>query len=188
MSEEQKQGGDEPFDANAFEHAQEKEKLASQKEDLTSIVTTHEIEGAGETPITKLDILSSQWRRTAVQILKDLDAEAYEKYRTMKYPDGAESKPDLATRKKAYGFAVEAFLDLSYTEIEPDQPSKLQVVGESWRQHAVQLLRIMDPEGYAAYRKMKYEAGKNPSLDVRKAAYKCALLRFLNASYKLAGF
>ena len=175
------------FDANAFEHKQEAEKLTELKDDLTSVVTSHKVEGVGETPVTKLDILSSRWRQTASQILKTIDADAYAKYRTMKYPDGPESTPGLPTRKKAYAFAVRRFLDLTYTEIEPDEPTKAQVVGEGWRQQAVQLLRVIDPDGYAEYRKMKYGQGKTPDLKTRKAAYAFAVARFLEASYKLAG-
>ena len=181
---------DQPFDANAFEHAQEKEKLAALKDDLGSAVAMTEIkEGQGETLITKLDVVSSRWRQMAVHVLKQLDEESYAEYRKLKYGEAGEvTDPDIAQRKKAYRFAVTRFLDLSYTEIEPDAPSQLQVAGEMWRQQAVQLLKIVDPEAYAEYRKMKYGAGKSPDLDVRKAAYKFALLRFLDASYKIAGF
>ncbi len=106
----------------------------------------------------------------------------------MKDPDGPGSKPDLTTRKKAYAFAARRFLDISYTEIEPDAPTKLQAAGEHWRQQAVQLLRVIDPDGYAEYRKRKYGKGKTPNLKTRKAAYAFAVGRFLEASYKVAGF
>ena len=103
---------DMPFDANAFEHAQEVEKLAALKEDLNTPVTTHEIEGVGETPITKLDIVSHAWRRTATNVLQVIDPEGYAAYRRMKY--GAGKNPDHATRMKAYEFAVRRFLRVSY--------------------------------------------------------------------------
>ncbi len=104
--------GDKPFDANAFEHAKEKEKLAAAKEDLTTPVTTHEIEGVGETLVTKLDIISHGWRQTAVRLLRVLDPEAYQRYRKLKY--GAGKNPDHRTRMKAYQFAVARFLEASY--------------------------------------------------------------------------
>lgn len=176
------------FDANAFEHAQEVDKLAALKDDLGSVVTSHDVAGVGETPITKLDVLSSRWRQTCVAILKAEDKDAYEKYRAMKYPDGKGSKPDLPTRRKAYAFAARRLLDISYTEIEPDAPSNLQAAGEHWRQQAVQLLRVIDPDGYAEYRKRKYGKGKSPDLKTRKAAYAFAIAAFLEASYKIAGF
>jgi hypothetical protein len=179
--------GEGAFDANAFEHAQEAEKLSEMKDKLTSVVTSHKVEGVGETPVTGLDILSSRWRQTAAQILKKISPDDYAKYRDMKYPDGDGSKPDLATRKKAYAFAVRRFLDLTYTEIEPDEPTKAQAIGEGWRQQAVKVLHVIDPEGYKEYRQRKYGTSETPDLKTRKAAYAFAVARFLEASYKLAG-
>jgi hypothetical protein len=104
---------DQPFDANAFENQQESEKLEQMKAHLTEPVTAHHIEGTeGETPITRLDMLSSQWRQTATHLLKVIDPKAYAKYREMKYAGGP--NPDHATRMAAYKFAVHAFLDASY--------------------------------------------------------------------------
>jgi hypothetical protein len=181
-------GGEGAFDANAFEKKQEAVKLAAAAEDLKSVVTSHDIEGVGETPISKLDIISSRWRQTAAQALKAENPEGYEEYRTLKYPDGPDSKPDFATRKKAYRFAVLRFLNISYTAVEPDQPTQVQVVGESWRQCAVQLLKVLDVDAYAEYRKRKYGKSKSPDLKTRRAAYAFACDRFLDVSYKLAGF
>lgn len=104
---------DTPFDANAFEHQQEQQQIEAAKADLTTPITMHHIEGTdGETPITRLDMMSSQWRRTATGILKIIDPKAYKTYREMKYANG--SSPDHATRLKAYEFAVIAFLRASY--------------------------------------------------------------------------
>ncbi len=189
MGETKKPDGDEDaFDANAFEKQKEAEKLAAVQDDLQSVVTTQEIDGVGLQPITKLDALSSRWRQMATAILKKEDPDAYVKYRGLKYPDGPESKSDLVTRKKAYAFAMRHFLDISYTETEPDTPTVMQAAGEHWRQQAVQLLRVIDADAYAEYRKRKYSKGKEPDLKTRKAAYAYAIAAFLEASYKIAGF
>ncbi len=60
----------------------------------------------------RIDMVSHQWRQTAVQLLKVLDPKAYQKYREMKYKNGKE--PDLKARMKAYKFAIMRFLELSY--------------------------------------------------------------------------
>jgi hypothetical protein len=107
------QDQDGAFDANAFEKQQDAEKLEAAKQHLTTPVTAHHIEGTeGETPITQLDIISTQWRQTATRILKVINPEAYAKYREMKYAGGP--SPDHATRMKAYEYAVIEFLHASY--------------------------------------------------------------------------
>ncbi len=103
---------DVPFDANSFEKKQKADKLAAAKEDLTTPVTTHKIEGVGETLVTKLDIISHGWRQTAVRLLRVLDPDGYQQYRKLKY--GAGKNPDHRTRMKAYQFAVARFLDVGY--------------------------------------------------------------------------
>jgi hypothetical protein len=68
-------------------------------------------EGAdGQTyPVTRLDCIHTQWRQTATSLLRLLDSESYKKYREMKYANGP--NPDLATRKAAYMFAFEKFME-----------------------------------------------------------------------------
>mgnify|MGYP001810430552 CR=1 FL=1 len=46
-------------------------------------------------------------------MLKRLDRDGYEEYKRMKY--GQSGNPDLATRKRAYAFAAQRFLELTYT-------------------------------------------------------------------------
>ena len=61
---------------------------------------------------TKLDAISHVWRRIAVDALRVVDPDAYAKYRRLKYGKG--QTPDLATRRRAYEFAIKRFLELSY--------------------------------------------------------------------------
>ena len=100
------------FDANAFEHAQEAKKLEAIKRKLTEPITMIQGADGKDYGVSRLDFVGHQWRRTAVELLKVLDPEAHKEYRSMKYRGG--SKPDLATRRKAYEFAVRRFLELSY--------------------------------------------------------------------------
>lgn len=96
----------------AKKSVKKKSKLDAQKADL--LAPRGEVPGDdGETyTITKLDMVSSQWRQAAVQILRILDPEGYAHYRKLKYEKG--QKPDLKTRKKAYSYAIRRFLDISY--------------------------------------------------------------------------
>ena len=103
---------DDLFNPNAYEDKQEAEALAAMKEDLNSVVTIHEIEGAGQTPVTKLDIISHSWRQTATRLLRVIDEDSWIRYKALKYAGG--DNPDHATRMKAYEFAVIAFLRASY--------------------------------------------------------------------------
>ena len=103
---------DAEFDPQAYEHAREAGKLAAIKEKLTEPVALVEGADGKDYAATRLDAIGHQWRRTAVELLKVLDPEAHEEYREIKYRAGL--KPDLATRRKAYGFAVRRFLELSY--------------------------------------------------------------------------
>ena len=111
MSEDGKQ-----FDANAFEKKQEAEKLAEQREALLTAVAFAVVqEGQEPTPITRLDVLSSNWRQMAARLLKVIDPESYAKYRAMKYgSDGQNRNPEFAARKRAYQFAIRRFLETSY--------------------------------------------------------------------------
>lgn len=100
------------FDPQAYEHAQEVTKLEAMKQKLTEPLTM--IQGADGKyyAASQLDAIGHQWRRTAVELLKVLDPKAYGKYREIKY--GAGPNPGLATRRRAYAFAVRRFLELSY--------------------------------------------------------------------------
>lgn len=88
-----------------------KEKAA--KQHLTTVVQTHKGEDGKEYPVTPLNIQSHGWRRFAVECVRLLDPVAYEKYRQMKYSAGP--NPDLETRREAYRFIIDRFLELSYT-------------------------------------------------------------------------
>ncbi len=102
-----------PFDANAFEKAQKKERQESLKETLLTPLGTTELQpGQGETPITPLDVVSHTWRQQATELLKVIDPTAYQQYRTLKYAAG--KNPDHKCRMEAYEFAVIAFLRASY--------------------------------------------------------------------------
>lgn len=77
------------------------------------------LEKVGELPngtkITKLDAISSQWRQTAVKLLKELSPADYEKYRAIKFegvPMG--QRPSLDQSRAAYLFAMQRFLEISY--------------------------------------------------------------------------
>ncbi len=182
---EQKQDGQE-------QDGGEVEKLAKMKAALAEEIQKVDVQGV-PTGVTRLDVVSGQWRQMAVKALKSGDEESYAEYRRRKYGEGetAVEDPDLKTRKMAYLYAVTKFLDVSYTEVEPDEPTKLQVVGEMWRQKAVQLLRVIAPDVYAGYRRRKYgEKGenKNPDFETRFKAYRFAVRQFLQKSYRLAGF
>jgi hypothetical protein len=102
-----------PFDANAFEKAQKKERQESLKETLLTPLGTTELQpGQGETPIVPLDVISHNWRQQATTLLRALDPDAYAAYRKMKYEGGPD--PDHATRMRAYRYAVGKFLEISY--------------------------------------------------------------------------
>jgi len=75
-------------------------------------------------------------------------------------------------------------------EVDGKEVPVLQVdaVSSQIRQSITQVLRVTDPEGYAEYRKIKYANGDEPSLTDRKAAYRFAFRRFLNATYRFANF
>lgn len=65
--------------------------------------------------------------------------------------------------------------------------TKLDMMSHQVRQTVVQVLKDLDPEGYKAYREAKYAGGDNPDLDTRKAAYKLAFEKFLDATYTKPG-
>jgi hypothetical protein len=169
------------------------EKFEMMKAALTKEIKKIDVDGV-PTSITQLDLESTHWRQFAVTVLKEEDEEGYAEYRRRKYGEGddAVEKPDLKQRKLAYLYAVTRFLDLSYTATTPESPTKLQVAGEMWRQRAVTFLRVLDPEAYATYRERKYGTGDdkidNPDFAQRKKAYRFAMRRFLQKSYRHAGF
>ena len=100
------------FDPQAYEHGQEAKELEAIKQTLTEPVTMIQGADGKDYAISALDLVSHEWRRTAVDLLKALDPEAYAEYREIKY--GAGPNPSLATRREAYKFAVRRFLELSY--------------------------------------------------------------------------
>ncbi|KKM64169.1 hypothetical protein LCGC14_1504040 [marine sediment metagenome] len=155
-----------------------------QKQQLAVVVGVADVDGTQEN-VTHLDALSSQWRQMAAKAIKHEDPETYAQYRTVKYATGEE--PDLAQRKKAYQIIVERFLELGYTELDPLEPSKAQVVCLGWRGQALRLLKIVDEEGYAEFQKLMAGEGKFPNLKTRKKAFRFVVLRFLDRSYRLAG-
>lgn len=95
-----------------FEAAKEVEKLAAAKEDLTAPFQMFKTEDGKEYAITKANILSSQVRNMMTSVLKIVNPEAYAEYKAMKYAKGP--NPDLATRKAAYIFAFQKFLESTY--------------------------------------------------------------------------
>ena len=92
-----------------FDEAKEAEQNAAQIEDLKSMVSMADGADGQSYPVSKLDCIHSQWRQTAVRLLKLLNPEAYAEYRKMKYANGP--NPDLAARKAAYMFAFEKFME-----------------------------------------------------------------------------
>ena len=66
--------------------------------------------------------------------------------------------------------------------------SRLDGISSQVRNTVVEVLKIVDPVGYAEYRKLKYASGENPSLAERRAAYEFAWKKFLQASYNVPGF
>jgi hypothetical protein len=56
------------------------------------------------------------------------------------------------------------------------------------RQTVTRVLKVVDPKGYAEYRALKYKNGPVPSLADRRAAYEFAFKKFMEATYKIAGF
>jgi len=97
-----------PHDEN---QEMDQKALESAQAELKSPVSEAEINGQ-EVVVTKLDCISTQWRQTATKLLRLTDPKAYAEYRKIKYSGGP--NPDLATRMKAYEFAVVAFLKSSY--------------------------------------------------------------------------
>lgn len=67
-------------------------------------------------------------------------------------------------------------------------------LGRQIRRLAVELLRIVDPEKYEQYRKMKYtdpatgQPTDNPTLATRREAYRFAMNSVLDATYSIPGF
>lgn len=155
-----------------------------QKQQLEIVVGVVDVDGTQE-KVTQLDALSSQWRQTAAKAVKHEDPETYAQYRTVKYATG--EKPDLAQRKKAYKIIVERFLELGYTELDPLEPSPVQIACMGWRGQALMLLKLIDEEGYAEFKKIMAGEGKFPNLKTRKNAFRLVVLRFLDKSYRLAG-
>ncbi|MEI6236318.1 MAG: hypothetical protein WCT04_24945 [Planctomycetota bacterium] len=66
--------------------------------------------------------------------------------------------------------------------------SRLDAISSQVRNTVVEVLKIVDPAGYAEYRKLKYASGENPSLVERRAAYLLAFKKFLEATYNVPGF
>ena len=97
-------------EANPFDQAQKAEKMAADVEALQSVVSMAEGADGQTYPVSRLDVIHSQWRQTATGILRLVNPEAYKKYRELKYSKG--QNPDLATRKAAYEYAVLEFLKL----------------------------------------------------------------------------
>lgn len=96
---------DEQYNPNEFEDGQAKANLLEP-------VQNYDAPDGKTYPMSRLDMVSHQWRQTAVQLLKVLDPKAYQKYREMKYK--GREKPDLKTRRAAYKFAIVKFLEISY--------------------------------------------------------------------------
>ena len=65
--------------------------------------------------------------------------------------------------------------------------SKANILSSQVRNMVTSVLRVVDPEGYAAYKAMKYAKGPNPTLAERKAAYLFAFQKFLDKTYEIAG-
>ena len=63
----------------------------------------------------------------------------------------------------------------------------IDAMSHQFRRMAVEGLKVVDPEGYDEYRKMKYAGGPNPDLATRKAAYIFAATRFIEKSYSIPG-
>lgn len=63
--------------------------------------------------VSRLNVMGHSWRRFAVEMLKAASPEDHAEYKRLKY--GQSGTPDLETRKRAYAFAVQRFLELTYT-------------------------------------------------------------------------
>jgi len=153
------------------------------KELLSTVVGAFNVEGAGETMITQLDVLSSQWRQTWTAILKHTDPEGRDEYKAMKYPPGVEN-PDITIRRAAYEYVVVRLIDKHVTDIEPLEPSNEHSAIVALVRRAVATLKVIAPEDYAGVMAMLYAAPFD--LDNRRAAYKAASKLFLQKTYKLA--
>ena len=66
--------------------------------------------------------------------------------------------------------------------------SRLDAISSQVRNTIVEVLKLVDPVGYAEYKKLKYASGENPSLVERRAAYEMAFKKFLAATYNVPGF
>ncbi len=86
---------------------------ASEEDLLEVVIESYRGEDGKNYPITRLQMLGHSWRRFAVAMLKAVSPVDYEEYKRLKY--GKMNNPDLETRRKAYGFAVQKFLELTYT-------------------------------------------------------------------------
>jgi len=129
----------------------------------------------GDVMVTRLEGLGLQWRRTAIDILKQTDPTGVTLYRSVKYADGATDNPDLDTRREAYKVAA-----LRVIEQHFDHP-----LCEGWRQIAAKVVEALDPVVYAEYRQVKHGAG-DPDLATKIEAYRIVIERFLALSYTVA--
>ena len=66
--------------------------------------------------------------------------------------------------------------------------SRLDAISSQVRNTIVEVLKVVNPEAYAEYRKLKYATGENPSLAERRASYLFAFQKFMEASYNVAGY
>ncbi len=105
---------------------------------------------------------------------------------------GDEKSPfDQAKDAEAAAAAVEDLKAMVKTAEGADGQTypvtKLDCIHGQWRQTAVHLLRLLDPEAYKKYRDMKYGDGPNPDLETRRKAYIFAVTEFMKF-YGIAGF
>jgi hypothetical protein len=153
------------------------------KDHLSEMVATINVEGAGDTMVTRLDAISSQWRQTWSAILKQTDSEGHNEYKAKKYKPGHEN-PDLATRKVAYEFVVERVIDKQVTDIEPLELTKAQSMVIDLIRQAASILKVVAEDDYQS---VKALLATNPyDLINRRDVYRTIAKLFLKHTYKLA--
>ena len=63
----------------------------------------------------------------------------------------------------------------------------LEIAVKDLRNSTTALLKVVDPEGYRTYRRIKYRHGDNPDLQTRRMAYLFAFDALLQAGYSMPG-